>query len=80
MGLGKGNGISNGFNTADEHYQSIKTKGDTAVRRGTILQCIKEEAELVACLLFSDIECPEHCLLYFFTMNTNTSSTYFIPV
>ena len=51
LGLGKSNDISNIFGAGKEHNEPVEAEGYSAVRRGTVIQCLQKETEPLLCLV-----------------------------
>src|SRR5665647_3882439 len=63
-----------------QHYQSVKSIRQTTVRRGSIFECLQQEAKLPLTFLIRQAENIEHFLLQILIMNSDTSSAKFYTI
>src|SRR4051812_41177100 len=79
-GLREGNHVADGSLARQQHDEAIQSESDASVRRGSVFQCIEQEAEPPACLFVTEAEGVEHDVLNVATMDTNRPRAEFDSV
>src|SRR5690554_466332 len=77
LGFREGNHFTDRLRTGHQHDQTVQTEGETTMRRRTVFQRIKQEAELLLLLIGADTQNIEHHLLHFLAVDTNGAATQF---
>lgn len=78
--LREGDHIANGGCTRHHRDDTVQTEGDAAVRRRTVLQGVKQEAELKLGFFRTNLQCAEDLALNIGTVDTDGTATDFPAV
>ena len=79
-GLGEGDDITDAAGSSQEHAQTIKPKGDAAMRWGPVLERLKQEPELALCLFGRHAQQGKYALLHIALVDTDGAATNLISV
>ena len=74
------NNVTDRITFSHNHDQTVKTKGQTAVRRRTIFKSIHHKAEFLFCLLFGKTDSLENFVLDITTMDTDGTAADFCTI
>ena len=80
LGLREGDDVTNRLGSGHHGDDPVKAKGEPAVGRRAVLECVEEEAEFELRLFFTNAKRLEYLLLHIGTVDTDRSTTEFPAV
>ena len=80
LGLREGDDIADGVEVEHQHDETIKAEGDACMRRSTVLECIKQEAEFLLCFFLRDTDGFKYFFLQILLVDTKGAAAGFDTV
>ena len=77
LGFREGHDVADGFGARHQHDEAVKAKGDAAMRRAAVFECVQQEAEFFLGFFCADAEAFEDALLHVVAVDADGAAADF---